>query len=341
MAACGLRLASADTLLMLLPLTSVPLYLDWLQISGHMLNIKCMRENNVPVEQMQLRLNPSLVAGFKTYLKANPGHLGLYVIMANYRVLQSDVFEDAGCAPALAALPNTLLATVQGQYGGVLTAGLYDVARMACRAAGGAPGAVAHVFVETWRDILRICLLPAAIAISPERFFLFSLNGLSNSCRCRWAITPYLLQELTGPCKDLLQHLAKCARRLLKDARAGRPTEPVIVTSCASFCSIIEICEFVQEGGSNDGTDSQQLQRLARESLQAVRASSLGEVLEELRKAVAQLTTTTTMATAGSGSLTETDKAARQAQADLKRLSRLYCQVSVGALVTLPARKGY
>ena len=120
-------------------------------------------------------------------------------------------------------------------------------------------------------------------AVSPERLFLYALPGLSNNCRFRTAITPFLLQELTGPCQGLVPHLSRCFKRLLKDARAGRQAEPDIVASCDSFCGILYLC-CEQTAGTGRGTDTR-LQCLAQESLEAVRASSLEVLLEAVREA--------------------------------------------------------
>ena len=149
MAACGLRLRTADTLLMLLPLTRVPSYGGWFRRSVYMLNMKPVPRMNVPAASPP-RLSP---ASRPAYLKANPSHLGLHNIMDDLDALKDSVFDDLSCAAVLAALPKTLLAAVREQHGGVLTSSLWDVARMACLAASGTPEDASGVFVEaeTWR----------------------------------------------------------------------------------------------------------------------------------------------------------------------------------------------
>ena len=358
MAACGLRLLTANMLLKLLPLTGVPSYVAWFRRAAHMLiGVIIPRSSTAQevarlhrVKEERLRLTPSLVAGFKIYLRAHPDHLGLYAIMDCIAALRDAVFADVGCAVALAALPETLFATVRDQHGGVLTPSLWDVAMVACITAAGTPQAVAHLFTNdrAWRPLLRICLLQVGLpSLRPELLFLHALPGIAVSCHSRQAITPYLLHDLiAGPYKDLVPHLEMCFKRLLKGARAERRVEPVHINACISFCNVLNVCENLE--GVNGAVDPW-LQCLATGSMEEVRGSALGALLREVRvvtgaagggclaRAIKRWAAVTMLGRDGNAALPlsasdiDAEMMKRQAQADKKSFSRLYSQVSMNA----------
>ena len=243
MAACGLRLDGLDTLLMLLPLTAVVRYIEWFDTSARIIHMRrTQKEGMDPAAMCGGPVNASMAARFKDHLKAHPRHLGMYAIMAHSGALQVAVFGDDGCAPAYAGLPGLLLATVQTEYGGVLPHSLWLTARMACGAASRMDSFAAFVEAQSYRAVMRLCLLPMALASdSPELLLLEALRSVASCCSSTPEIAPLVLEDLAGPCRELLPHLSSIFRQLIKGARTGRPVEPAVVRAGSSFCTLLHI----------------------------------------------------------------------------------------------------